>query len=111
MVIRWIFLGIIAGIIYKTVQQYRRGQTTRQEAINWVVFWLIGAGVILRPEVTTSVAQWVGVGRGVDLIIYLSLIGTFYFLFRFALRMEALEHHITDIVRHEALTNWRKHHD
>ncbi|MFH1712743.1 MAG: DUF2304 domain-containing protein, partial [Candidatus Jacksonbacteria bacterium] len=48
-------------------------------------------------------ANWAGIGRGVDLIIYLSLIFLFSALFFILVRLERLERDVTKIVRKRTL--------
>lgn len=98
-----IVLVIIALIIIKTFQKYRAQAITVREFFLWTVFWLIVATLFIFPEVTQTAANWAGIGRGVDLIIYLSLIALFFGLFFILIRLERLERDVTRIVRKRAL--------
>ena len=70
-----------------------------------IVLILATAGVLLIafPDWSTALAHRVGVGRGVDLVIYLSLLGlAFSNLFSFS-RLRLLEAQITAAVRDLAI--------
>jgi hypothetical protein len=62
-----------------------------------LVFW--------QPESTSYLANILGVGRGADLIIYLSVIVIFYLLFRVFIRLNKIDSEITKITRKDALKN------
>jgi hypothetical protein len=48
-------------------------------------------------------ARWLGVGRGVDTAMYLSILTVFYLIFRSFAKIEDLDRQITKIVRANAL--------
>jgi hypothetical protein len=60
---------------------------------------IVGFTFIARPDWSTIVAQWFGVGRGADLITYLGLLAlTFLLLLAYA-EIRALDTKIADLVR------------
>jgi len=61
------------------------------------------ASIIIFPDATSFVAHLLGIGRGADLIIYMSLLITFYLIFRIHLTLARFEQEITEIVRAIAL--------
>jgi hypothetical protein len=69
--------------------RFRRGGMRGFELFLWLVFWIA--------------AQWLGVGRGVDTAMYLSLLVIFYLLFRAFGKMEDLDRQLTRVVRANAL--------
>ena len=79
------------------------GKINRIGAAMWSLLWIAVGVVVLQPEFTTVVAGLVGVGRGVDLVIYLSLLGILAILFRLYSRLEEVEREITRLVRTLAL--------
>jgi hypothetical protein len=71
----------------------------------WLVFWL-GVGIVVAlPWTTSLLAARLGVTRGVDLVIYVSVIVLFYLVFRLTLKIEKLEGNITKLVREIALAS------
>ena len=101
--IQILLLAAIAYIIVKTAQKYRISDITVREFFLWICFWLIGAMVVLFPKTTDTVAQFLGIARGADLIVYIGIIILFAGLFFLLVRLERLERDITKIVRKMAL--------
>ena len=63
---------------------------------------------VIMPDWSTVVANWVGIGRGVDLVIYLGLLmlGVLYLLL--LLRVRKLEEKFSNFVRKEAIDRQRE---
>lgn len=60
--------------------------------------------MILLPTTTSQIASLLQVGRGVDVILYISLALLFYLVFRGYVMIEDLRHDITTLVRQLAIT-------
>jgi len=79
-----------------------------KEFIFWLCFWAIACVVVLKPESTNFVANILGVGRGADMVVYLSVILLFYIVFQITVKTEKLERNITKIVRKMAISEAQK---
>lgn len=55
------------------------------------------------PNSLTKLANFFGIGRGADLVLYVGLVAVFYFIFRIYVRLEKMERNITKIVRDDTL--------
>ena len=94
--------------ITRTILQFRRGTLRLTWLLFWVLFWM-GAGVVAAlPQTADAVAQIVGVGRGADVVIYASLLGLFYFIFRLYVKIEQVEGEITRLVRKLAMDEFEE---
>lgn len=71
---------------------------------------LIAAAVtfILFPDITTTIANRLGVGRGADLIFYTSILIFWFIVLKLYARIRRLEQIITQIVRKDALDEAEK---
>jgi len=67
-------------------------------ALLWVFVWAAVLVVAFLPQTTDVVASVVGVGRGADLFVYLSIILLFYLVFRLFVKIESLQHELTKLV-------------
>lgn len=85
--------------ISRTVWQFKRGSLSIAWLLFWILFWLTAGTVAVLPQTTDTVARFVGVGRGADAVIYLSLIVLFYLVFRTYVKIEKTENEITELVR------------
>ena len=83
--------------------RYRRGGMRSLDLFLWLLFWTAVSVVAIHPDTTNLLANWLGVGRGVDTAIYLSLLTVFYLLFRAFGKLEDLNRQLTGVVRANAL--------
>jgi hypothetical protein len=107
MVIQYILSALLVAALAITVKRARQGAIGRWSAALWSLLWVAAAAAILRPEATSMLASLVGVGRGVDVVTYFSIIFLFALLFRVFLRIEKLERDITRLVREIGLEKRR----
>lgn len=76
-----------------------------------IVFGLLGAGgwAVLFPDQTDRVANYVGVGRGVDLITYVFEITALFVLIHYYTKFVELQRQLTELTREMAIL--RAEHD
>ena len=87
----------------RIVIRYRRGGMRMLHLELWLLFWVCVVVVAVHPDTTGLFARWLGVGRGVDIAMYLSILMIFYLLFRSFARIEDLDRQLTRVVRADAL--------
>ena len=92
----------------RTFRQFKKGKLTLAFLFAWLLFWLAVGTVVLLPKTTDILARFVGVGRGVDAIMYVSILGLFYAVFRLIVRIEEVEREITKLVRRLAVDSLEK---
>lgn len=73
------------------------------EFIFWTLLWLVVVFIAFAPDVTFFFSKLVGIERGIDIIIYTSIIALFYLMFRLYVKLETVEQNLTKIVRELAL--------
>lgn len=79
--------------------RFRDGSMGLVGMIGWSILW-VGVEVFLwLPKVSDTFAHLIGVGRGVDALVYFSIVGLFYGTFRLYVKMEFIEHEITALTR------------
>jgi hypothetical protein len=88
--------------------RFRDNKLTKNELLFWVALWLAVILVIFIPNITTVFSQILGIGRGTDLILYVSSIVLFYLVFRLYVKLEGMEKNLSDVVRKIALNNNKK---
>lgn len=87
----------------RVVLRFRSGQIKPTEFLFWAFLFLTAIIVIIFPDETTRLANRLGIGRGVDLIVYASIVTLFYLVFRLYVLAEDIRHEITELVRKLAL--------
>ncbi len=108
MLIRFILWFVLALALMMTWRRERQGAVRVWEAVLWSVVWIAAGLVVARPEVTTEIAQFLGVGRGADLILYGAVITLLILVFQLHIAHHKLERQLTDIIRRQALEEWGK---
>ena len=103
MLIQLVLILTLLAALLMTWRRLRQDVISRGEAVLWSVLW-IGAGfIILQPQTTTLVANFFGVGRGVDFVMYGAVVLLFVLVFKLFVALEVIERKLTDMVRKDAL--------
>lgn len=68
---------------------------------------MVGFTLVAKPDWSTVVAQFLGVGRGADLVTYLGLLGLAFLLLLSHAELRALDVRVTDLVRSLAMEQAR----
>ena len=98
-----------AAIVFLLFAFSRVWLRTKEGSIGWGMFlfwaaiWTVALLAIIRPEVTTTIANELGIGRGVDAVVYTSIVILFYLNFRLNVLLENQRHEITKLIRELAL--------
>lgn len=108
MVFQILFALLFAGAIVLTWRRVRQQAIRVAEGAFWTILWATGIALVWRPEVTDVLANFFGVGRGADLILYVSVIVLFFFSFLLVITLDRLERQMTKLVQHQALEEFRR---
>jgi small membrane protein len=101
--IQFVLLAFVLAALAKVIHSSQQRRMRTLNFLFWTLVWLGTASIIIFPDATSFVAHILGIGRGADLIIYASLLVSFYLIFRIHLMLARLEQEITEIVRAIAL--------
>lgn len=105
--IQILLLFFLLFVFTRVVLRFKEGTIPLGMFLFWAGLWAVASASILWPDSTTLVAQRLGIGRGVDAVIYLALIIMFYLIFRLTVAMENLRHQLTRLIREIALKDNR----
>jgi len=103
MLIQYLLVLIFLYGLFRSVARFRKKELSKTNLVVWIILWLLGILVVVIPNVTFYIARVFGVGRGADLVIYLSLAILFLVVFRLVTKTEKLERDITKLSRNIAL--------
>jgi len=106
--IQFLLLAFVLGALTKVIYSYTQRGMQRRDFLFWTLVWIGTAAIITFPDATSFLAHGLGIGRGADLIIYASLLISFYLILRLHLLLAHLEQEITEIVRAIALERLEK---
>ena len=83
-------------------------RSTLRDRVLAILLFVTAVVAILVPDLTTRVANVLGVGRGTDLLFYLFVLGAVFAFIVVNARILRLEDHITQLVRELGLSRARK---
>lgn len=106
--IQILFLIFILFALSRVFLRAREKILSPRSSFFWTIIWLAALVGILLPATTTKIAKFFGIGRGVDVIVYISLSLLFYLVFRIYVMIEDIRHEITFLIREFALKNTSK---
>lgn len=94
-------IGLIAIIL--AILRFREGKITVGMLSLWILIWIAVIYISLNPNITNSFAIIAGIGRGLDVVLILGLIGCYYLIFKIYTMIENMEKEITTLVKELAL--------
>ncbi len=104
-----IFLIIFAIIaLWRTFRQYQKDHVSLHWFWVWLLLWSGVVVVAISPQTTDIVANFVGVERGADLLVYLAVIVLIFGFARILVRQEKHRQELTKLVREMSIKHAEK---
>ena len=98
-----IALPLLLAMMIATAAAITRRRITPRVGLFWLIVWIGAAVSIAFPEIPSVVARLLGIGRGADLVLYLSILFMLGAFFGIYLRFRRIDEQMTEIVRHLAI--------
>ncbi len=98
-----LFTAFALFAIVSVLKKKKEGLLGPKGVFFWAIFWLLAIILVILPNSTVVVANYLGIGRGTDLILYISLAVIFFILFRLHVKIESIGRDITKVVRKDSL--------
>lgn len=76
-----IFIASFIAFILRILIDLRKGRITVYIFLFWIIVLTFGGLIIADPSVSTAVAKILGISRGADVIVYISIIGLYSITF------------------------------
>lgn len=83
--------------------RFKGGDVTLFGFLFWIFVFGAAILIVMFPVFSSAIARFMGIGRGVDAIIYTSIVLLFYLVFRIYIYIQDLRQEITDLVQKLAL--------
>lgn len=96
-------LVLLAGVIFIGVYFLVRLKKRLLDIVLFFILMVSAILFILSPDITNRIAAKMGVGRGADLVFYISILIFWFILLKLFARIRRLEQQFTKIVRDDAL--------
>ncbi len=107
-IIQWLIVLFSVFALTRVVLRYLDRRINFKDLVLWVVLWVSVIVFVLLPQTSSLLARVFGVGRGVDLLIYVSIVVLFYLVFKLFVKLEKIEEDITRLTKELALKELRK---
>jgi hypothetical protein len=106
MVIQIIATGIILAVLGQLIMKVIKDKASFVKILLWLIFWGVALVIIWLPiNIIDELGSIFGVGRGIDVLVYLSIIFLFYNNLRMNGRIDDMDKKVTRIVREVAKKN------
>ncbi len=95
-------LGFVIFILFaasRAILRFKGGSIHFGALLFWILIWTTATIVVFSPEKTTELAEILGIGRGVDVVVYVSIALLFYLVFRLHVYLEDLRTQISLLIR------------
>ena len=103
MIIQIIATGIILVVLGQLVMKVIKDKASFVKILLWLIFWGLALVIIWLPiNIIDELGTLFGVGRGIDVLVYLSIIFLFYNNLRLNGRIDDMDKKVTKIVREVA---------
>jgi len=96
---------LISAVVFGAFYMYLRLRNNLVDAILIFLFCGVAIFFILFPDMTTKIALWMGVKRGINLVFYCITIFFFFLILKLYSRMRRLENKFTELIRENSLKN------
>ncbi|MDP1552453.1 MAG: DUF2304 family protein [Methanobacteriaceae archaeon] len=100
-------IGVIIGVLGLIISiiRFKSGKSSAGMLGFWILVWAITIVISIYPDSTTFFANLFGIGRGLDFILIIAILGCYYLIFKIYNMIEQVESEITELVRQIALNN------
>lgn len=92
-------------VVVRTYGQYKKEIVSRYWLLAFSSLWAVIVIAAIVPHTTDRIAQWFGVERGVDMLVYTAVLVLLYVVYRLFVRVQKMHEEITELVRKIALAN------
>ena len=106
--IQIIFSLFLIFAITRVLLRLKEGALTLGSFFFWLMVFILAIVGVIKPELTSLAANWLGINRGSDVVVYASILLLFYLIFRTNILLENLRHDLTKLVRTIALSEEEK---
>lgn len=106
--IQLILLAFVLFAASRAVLRFQGGSIHFGGMVFWLTIWSAALLAIFFPQQTTELARIAGIGRGADVVIYISLTLLFYLVFRLHVYLEDLRTQLSTLIREISLLEVKK---
>jgi small membrane protein len=92
----------------RVILRFKGGNVSVFGLLFWGLLFFSAICFVIFPSITGAIAHWMGISRGVDAIVYTSIVILFYLVFRSYVNFQNMKHELTRLVEKIALKELEK---
>jgi small membrane protein len=108
MILKIVITVFVVFTLAEIFSEYKKKNIRLYFLFFWGFLWLAVFSIVWFPGLTIDLAKVLGIVRGIDAVVYPSVVLLFYLVFRIILRIEKIEKSITKMVRDRSLQDLEK---
>ena len=93
-----ILVPFLLFALSRVILRFKSSEITLPGLFLWSGIFGSAVVVVIFPQLTTRIAQMLGIGRGADVVVYVSVALLFYLVFRLYLFIQDLRQDISEII-------------
>lgn len=97
--IQLLLAAFAVGMMVLTWLKSRHARLRPLAFLLWLLVWSVVLLVVLFPDLTSMAAGYLGMGRGVDLVLYVGMLYIYFLLFTIQEKIGQIERDLSMIVR------------
>ena len=106
--IQLLFILVSLFILVIMLIQFQKNMLNFRQYVSWSLIWVALLLITLFTSQFSNISNFFGVDRFVDLIIYLSIIALFVYMYNLHMKVEKTNREITKLVRDSAIKSAKK---
>lgn len=103
MIIQLLLSLFLIFVLSRVLIQVKASKISIGAFLFWSSLFIFALLGVFEPELTGYVANYLGIGRGSDVVFYISIALLFYLIFRLSIALEDTRREITELVQKIAL--------
>lgn len=109
--IQLIQIFVVAFAVFAISRAVLRFKDKKISALSfglWCAVWIAAIVVVIVPSTSFFFANLLGIQRGADFVVYVSIVVLFYLLFRLYVKIDGTEQNVTKLVKELAIKKAKK---
>jgi small membrane protein len=102
-IIQTLLILFLLFALSRVILRFKSAEVSLLGFFFWTVLFSLAIITTIFPFLASNLAHGIGIGRGVDIIIYVSIVILFYLIFRLYVYVQDLRHELTTLIRKLAL--------
>ncbi len=103
-------IGVLVSLfaLFLITAQFRQDNISTRTYLIWTTLWVIIIILAIFPQLTAPIAEFVGIGRGLDLAFIIAIMISFYIMFKLYNQINDQKRRIDELVSQLAVEQEEK---